>query len=1031
MRKILNEKTVGRIFNFLAMVMFLLLLHYCLELTGINRALDDEHIYFKKESILLNILKLACSAVVLYFVGMLSSFLTLKSRRNILLTIACTIAAGISFYWVMNTGTMPGADQQIVAGFADVFSDGDFYGIQKGGYIAVYPQQLGLVTLLRLLFSVFGRGNYLAFQLFAAAMVPVTVFAGCMVVRELSDDNARVELYYLLFAVTCFPMYAYSSFVYGDLVSIPFVLLAIWALLSCIKRFRIWKLAGMGVSIGIAVTLRINVIIVVIAMLIVALVKFIFERNRRMLVMGIVIVVGSLAFQLAVRGIYASEWGEDADAMPPLCYIAMGLNDDNSYPGWYNIYSMHFFATSDYDVDLANERALASIKEYVGKYKNNPEYMIDFFTRKMNAQWNAPMYQGIVMNNRIVGRQSGLISDIYYGGEVGGFLEKFTKLYQLLVYGSIVFLLISKRKQWDQIEKYVLLIAVFGGFLFSLIWEAKTRYVFPYLLMELPYVALGINEVAARLQSRRKTDTVRTGRWSKSRFLTGYIVILFLHIVLGVVFGIQKDGFHEDEYYTLATGSGRADIAPHGYQWRSGEELQSCFFVRSDNRFAFDEVLQEQAENAQPPLYYFILNIFMSLFAGRFYKWFGILLNLMFSAVTLCGIFFLFNRIDTGKNRYWLSLLAGAVYAFAPSTISSVVLIRMYAMSAMWIVLYACVLMELYRSGECGRKKFAVLTVCGAFICYLSFLTHSFCLLEVFFLTLFYAVYIVAVKRKGFVRLLIYGAAILGSAGLAVLTFPASLRQEGVFTRTRDLLSYIDEYVFGGAMLLAVPVTLAALLFMTVLFIRRSSREKVCFDLGGYAILLAATVATGLTVGDIYREFSLTVAALLLPLMAYITAKALNVLADTPKAKLSCTLNCLTVVLVFIPILIGHAKDNILFLYTDEAAKIVLSEYYKEYPCIVVYGESFEHRTWYAVDYDQLWPFRQILYVDHAQLMSDMEEHGEMMSGDNKTLADAEKVVIYVDGTEEVVQKILENNTHLERYTMLRQDSVFRVYLLE
>lgn len=68
------------------------------------------------------------------------------------------------------------------------------------------------------------------------------------------------------------------------------------------------------------------------------------------------------------------------------------------------------------------------------------------------------------------------------------------KAFQLLLYGSIFFLLIIRRRDYNSIESYVLLIAVFGGFLFSLMWEAKTRYVMPYLFMQIPYMAIGVNE---------------------------------------------------------------------------------------------------------------------------------------------------------------------------------------------------------------------------------------------------------------------------------------------------------------------------------------------------------------------------------------------------------------------------------------------------------------------------------------------------------------------------------------------------------
>ena len=76
------------------------------------------------------------------------------------------------------------------------------------------------------------------------------------------------------------------------------------------------------------------------------------------------------------------------------------------------------------------------------------------------------------------------------------------KVFQLTLYSAILFLLIARRRDEGSIEKHVLLIAVVGGFLFSLIWEAKTRYIFPYLLMQLPYMAVGVNEILKIMEAR-------------------------------------------------------------------------------------------------------------------------------------------------------------------------------------------------------------------------------------------------------------------------------------------------------------------------------------------------------------------------------------------------------------------------------------------------------------------------------------------------------------------------------------------------
>lgn len=194
----------------------------------------------------------------------------------------------------------------------------------------------------------------------------------------------------------------------------------------------------------------------------------------------------------------------------------MGLNDDYGQAGWYNGYNYNAFDEVEYDLERAGERARKDLQTYIDLYSDNPRYMLDFFVRKMNAQWNAPMYQGIAMNARIVEEQPPLVDDIFHHGSVSKLIESMMKIYQLLLYGSILFLLAAKRKYIAQIEWYALLIAVFGGFLFSLIWEAKTRYVLPYLFMQIPYMAVGVNEIMSllekwinnRLKRRRQCEKI-------------------------------------------------------------------------------------------------------------------------------------------------------------------------------------------------------------------------------------------------------------------------------------------------------------------------------------------------------------------------------------------------------------------------------------------------------------------------------------------------------------------------------------------
>lgn len=509
-KKILQEKSFFNLFNIMVILMYIVLLHYGLEMSGIDNFRDywDEHIYLAKQPVLRNLFVLFVSILCAYFVGKLSVLMEKKYARSIMLGMTCILISVGSILWVCGLRSVPVGDQRIVFDFAPVLNAGEYYGFNKGQYLSVYPQQLGLITLLRVFVKLVGDSNYFAFQIMVALLVSIIPFAGCKIVRILTQNNLRAELYFELFVLTCFPIYGYTAFVYGDLISIPFVFLGSWVYLSCIKEFKIWKLFCLALCMGLAVMLKTNMYIVVIAMLIVLLVKIISGSVKKNILIAIAISIGVLIPSLITNAIYSRHYVENADGMPASTWIAMGLTDNDQGPGWYNIYALDMFYRADYSADRARKVAMKDIQESISVFLTNPEFTVDFFTRKMNTQWNAPMYQSVVMvNYQLEDGRSKIIQDICYRGTIGKLIEKYMKVYQLLLYFSILVLMISRWKKENHIEDYVLLIAVFGGFLFTMMWEAKTRYAFPYLVMMLPYMAMGVNYLAELLDSRKKNSS--------------------------------------------------------------------------------------------------------------------------------------------------------------------------------------------------------------------------------------------------------------------------------------------------------------------------------------------------------------------------------------------------------------------------------------------------------------------------------------------------------------------------------------------
>ena len=496
MRGILKEEKIAGIFHVLALILFGFLFCTSAVITGNNSDdIRDEYIYLERNSPLKLILILTVFLVLMFLIGKLYDKVLYKCNRNILLGIVCLISFGISIYWVMNSGTKPQADQGTVIYYAQAFSKGDFSGLQEASYMTRYLQQLGLATFHRILFYFFGDGNYMAFQIFSALMVPVLVFSGCKITRKLSGNNGKVELYYLVLTATCFPMYAYTAFVYGDLSSTTLIVLAAWILLVCLDKFSVPKLLCLAVTVGFAVQLRRNVLITLIAFGIVILVKLLQKWDWKTFLIGLSIFLGVYLFQIAIEGIYHDVKNPEAQELPAILFIALGLHDSNGRPGWNDYYEYNTFVENGDNAEAASEAARADIQKSIDRLLDDPAYILYFFQYKINTQWQSPMYQCIVMNNFVVREQSTLVRMIYEKELPGQLIKLYMKAFQFFLYGCILLWLVRGRKKGFHIENYVLLIAVFGGFLFSVIWEAKTRYIFPYMLLMLPYFGMGMQEL--------------------------------------------------------------------------------------------------------------------------------------------------------------------------------------------------------------------------------------------------------------------------------------------------------------------------------------------------------------------------------------------------------------------------------------------------------------------------------------------------------------------------------------------------------
>ena len=504
------ENVLKRILLIITLLMYGFLFVFSFLFSWENSSdLADEHVYRMNDSLLLNIGGAIIVALLIFVIG--KCFSRADERKiDIIATCLFGLTTIFCIYWVFASGTAPQADQLKICTAASEMNAGDYSFLQKGGYLAECPHQLGIVTVLRILFAVFGDGNYKSFQVLSALSVFLLLNSGYYIVKDLSGNKVAGGLY-VLASITCFPMIFYTAFVYGEIISTAFIMLAFCMLISLFDEFRVYKLVCLFLGLAISVFVRENSLIPAVAILGILIIKTILYRKKTFVYALVVSLFAVFCASVITSALYSSHTPDDANSMPSILYIAMGTNDAGGYSGWYDGSNFDLFEENDCDPELASEAAKAVLADRLNDYKNSPIEAVMFYIRKICAQWSAPMYQSIAMNNNIVDEQSGLAEAIYYNASVKDFLDSFMNIHQLAVFFAMIVWII---KEWNvsvHLEKYVILITIFGGFLFSIIWEAKSRYVFPYYVMMIPLAVIGMMEIYYLLDSgfsRKKSKRI-------------------------------------------------------------------------------------------------------------------------------------------------------------------------------------------------------------------------------------------------------------------------------------------------------------------------------------------------------------------------------------------------------------------------------------------------------------------------------------------------------------------------------------------
>jgi hypothetical protein len=158
------------------------------------------------------------------------------------------------------------------------------------------------------------------------------------------------------------------------------------------------------------------------------------------------------------------------------------------------------------EANLISREAIAERTEY---FKSHPAYTFRFYLGKYLSQWADGTYASRQATLATFGGRQPFFDSLYTGALSYVYIAYCNAYQNLLYLGVFVFCLNSFtawRRGRHQNERndntgairglpvYLGMIAVFGGFLFHMLWEANSRYIFVYGMIMMLYAAEGLAE---------------------------------------------------------------------------------------------------------------------------------------------------------------------------------------------------------------------------------------------------------------------------------------------------------------------------------------------------------------------------------------------------------------------------------------------------------------------------------------------------------------------------------------------------------
>ena len=525
-------------------------------------------------------------------------------------------------------------------------------------------------------------------------------------------------------------------------------------------------------------------------------------------------------------------------------------------------------------------------------------------------------------------------------------------------------------------------------------------------------------------------------------------------------FCMQKQGFHEDEYYTYYSTARTNGFYVEDGRWIEREEYLNEFMVLPEERFQYDLVKLVQSWDVHPPVYYWVFHTVASLVPSVFSKWIGLSINLVIHGVNIILLTYLSFLVVGRDSR--LTLVVTLFWGLGPAVLSGVVFIRMYEMLTMFVLL--CGILHIH-TVQRDEKKLPVLRclVPMAVVTYLGFLTQYYYFIFLFYLAIAFCIWLLW-RDRNIRNCLRYGIGQGIAFVLAYLTYPSCLGQmfrgqrgaqatgnffnwSNTVERIGFFYDLMNRYVFGHLLtifLLLIPVMSGAIYLWNRRAVKDETERTSVTDAGQQTVefspcfwMLAFTVVgyfltvakTALLLGETSNRYQLPIYGIVVLVVFMAIRELWRVLtvAYPECGKYKKYPETAAVILCLVAVLLGHWKDGMIFLYPEDKEKITFAQECAAQgtPAVYLYQPGEEWCIWDMAD--ELFMYPKIYFA--------AADGSSVDKLDDVEIRNADSLVVYIaagaDDTEQTMRVAASANLKCGHCTRMYDEKYCAVWYFE